>query len=134
MFYRTLADGVVILHFTFVVFVVLGGVLSFWRHRILWVHLPAAVWGITIEFTGWICPLTPLENQLRIQAGETGYSGGFIEHYVLPVLYPDELLRIVYPDGFTRSVQFLLGIVIVLFNAIVYWRVFRTRKDKLSNR
>jgi len=88
MVYRLLADLLVLVHATFAVFVVLGGFLV-WRCRwIAWAHLPAAIWGAVIEYRDWICPLTPLENILRVRAGQAGYAGGFIEHYLIPVLYP----------------------------------------------
>ena len=88
-----MADLVVVVHFLFVLFVVLGGLLVLRWPRVAYFHVPAAVWGAAIELGGWICPLTPLENSLRQQAGGTGYSGGFIEHYILPVLYPSALTR-----------------------------------------
>ena len=91
--FRLLADGVVILHLTFVLFVVFGGLLTFWWPRISWVHLPAAAWGAAVEFGGWVCPLTPLEHWLRLEAGQSAYPSDFIEHYVLPVLYPAMLTR-----------------------------------------
>src|SRR4026209_2900188 len=88
MLYRGLADAVVMIHLLFAAFVVLGGFLAWRWPRVTWVHFPAAVWGVAIEFGGWICPLTPLENALRARAGLAGYSGGFVEHYLLPALYP----------------------------------------------
>jgi hypothetical protein len=100
----------------FVLFVVLGGLLVLRWPRLAWLHLPAAVWGALIEFAGWICPLTPLENRLRRAGGTAGYAGGFVEHYLLPVLYP---------VGLTRGVQYVLGAGVVLVNAAVYWWVFR---------
>ena len=114
-----LADLVVLLHMGFVVFVVAGGLLALRWRRMAWVHVPCAVWGAWIEFAGWICPLTPLEIWLRRRAGEAGYETGFIEHYVLPVLYPSEL---------TRSTQVVLGIVVVVLNMALYawlWRRWR---------
>src|SRR5215470_12064692 len=100
MAYRVLADAVVLLHATFVAFVVLGGFLT-WRWRwIGWVHVPCALWGVAIEYGGWICPLTPLENALRARAGLEGYREGFVEHYLLPILYP---------TGLTRVSQVVLG-------------------------
>src|ERR1041385_7992818 len=100
MVYRALADGVVLLHAAFVAFVMLGGFLA-WRWRaVLWAHVPAALWGAAIEYAGWICPLTPLENALRARAGLEGYRGGFVEHYVIPLLYP---------AGLTRPAQTVLG-------------------------
>ncbi len=111
-----LADSVVLLHMCFVVFVVAGGLLALRWRRMAWVHVPCAVWGAWIEFAGWICPLTPLEIWLRRRAGEAGYERGFIEHYILPVLYPSEL---------TRSTQLVLGIVVVVLNVVLYAWVWR---------
>jgi uncharacterized protein DUF2784 len=109
--YRILADLVLVLHLGFVVFVVLGGLLVLRWPAIMALHLPAAVWGVVIEFTGWLCPLTPLENWLRVRGGELGYSGGFIEHYIQPVLYP---------SGLTRGIQIVLGTLVVLLNLTAY--------------
>ncbi len=111
-----LADSVVLLHMCFVVFVVAGGLLALRWRRMAWVHVPCAVWGAWIEFAGWICPLTPLEIWLRRRAGEAVYERGFIEHYVLPLLYPSEL---------TRSTQLVLGIVVVVLNVALYAWVWR---------
>ena len=122
MLYQFLADAVVVLHLGFVAFVVLGGLLALrWPHA-AWMHLPAAVWGAWVEFAGWICPLTPLENWLRRQSGGgAGYSAGFVEHYVIPVLYPAAL---------TRELQWALGGIVVAVNVAVYgvilWRARRT--------
>jgi hypothetical protein len=111
-----LADLVVLIHLAFVIFAVLGALLIFkWRWIIL-LHLPAAFWAIYIEISGGICPLTPLENSLRSNSGESAYSGGFIEYYVLPVLYP---------SGLTKDVQLLLGITLLMINMIIYWLFFR---------
>ena len=111
-----LADSVVLLHMCFVVFVVAGGLLALRWRRMAWVHVPCAVWGAWIEFAGWVCPLTPLEIWLRRRAGEVGYETGFIEHYVLPVLYPSEL---------TRSTQLVLGTAVVVLNVALYAWVWR---------
>ena len=116
--YRILADLVVGLHFGFVVFVVAGGLLVLRWPKLAYLHIPVAVYGAAIEFVGWICPLTPLENSLRRQAGESGYSTGFIEHYLLPVLYPSAL---------TRDIQLLLGILVLAVNLAIYGYVFRRR-------
>ncbi len=116
MIYRLLADGLVLIHLAFVVFVVAGGLLVLWRPSLRWVHLPAAAWGALIEFTGWICPLTPWEVALRQKAGETGYTGGFVEHYLLPVLYP---------EGLTLGVQIMLGFLVIGVNAVIYAFVWR---------
>src|SRR5437879_11978521 len=106
---RVLADCVVLLYATFVTFVGLGGSLA-WRWRwIVFVHVACALWGIAIEYGGWICPLTPLENALRVRAGLEGYRGGFVEHYVIPALYP---------AGLARPTQALLGSVVLLVNLV----------------
>ena len=114
--YRLLADLVLLVHFGFVLFVVIGGLLVLRWRPVMWLHLPAVVWGTLIEFAGWICPLTPLEQWLRRQAGGSGYQGGFVEHYVLPVLYPTAL---------TRGAQIGLGVIVIAVNVAVYWRVVR---------
>jgi hypothetical protein len=111
MGYRLLANGVVLVHAAFVVFVVVGGFLTWRWRRLALLHVPAAVWGALIEFAGWICPLTPLENTLRLHAGQAGYTGGFIEHYVLPVMYP---------NGLTRTAQIVLGVAVVALNVVAY--------------
>ena len=111
MVYRALADCVVLVHAGFVAFVMLGGFLA-WRWRaVVWAHVPAALWGAAIEYAGWISPLTPLENALRARAGLEGYRGGFVEHYVIPLLYP---------AGLTRPAQAVLGSVVVVVNLIAY--------------
>ena len=114
--YPLLADLVLIIHLAFVVFVLCGGLLVLKWRWIAWLHLPAVMWGSVIEFSGWICPLTPLENGLREQAGQASYRSDFIAHYLLPVLYPDDL---------TREVQLILGTVVLAINISVYawlWR------------
>ena len=116
MSYRLLADLIVVLHFGFVLFVIVGGFLAWRWSRIMWFHLPAAVWGALIEFAGWICPLTPLEWHLRDLAGQAGYEGGFIEYYVLPVLYP---------PGLTSGIQLVLGSLVVVINVVAYWGVVK---------
>jgi hypothetical protein len=112
------ADLVALLHLTFVVFVVSGGLLVLRWPRLAWLHLPAVAWGATIELLGWICPLTPLENRLRHAAGLAGYEGGFVDHYLLPVLYPASL---------SRSVQIMLGLSVLLINAVLYGSILRRR-------
>ncbi len=111
MRYRLAADLVVLLHLAFVAFVIAGGLLCFRWPRARWLHLPAAAWGVLIEWTGGVCPLTPLENALRRLGGAAGYSGGFVAHYVVPLLYPGEL---------TRPVQAALGAGVILVNVAVY--------------
>jgi Protein of Unknown function (DUF2784) len=118
MLYRALADLVVVLHCAFVLFVVLGGLLALRWPRAAWFHIPTAIWGAGIEFVQGICPLTPLENHLRRLGGEAGYSGGFVEHYLLPVLYP---------AGLNRDVQLGLGLFVLLLNVIVYAVLWRRR-------
>lgn len=119
--YGLLADVVLLLHLGFVVFVVAGGLLALRRPRIVWLHLPCAAWGAFIELVGWICPLTPLENRLRQAAGQAGFEGGFVEHYVIPLLYPGNL---------TRGLQVVLGLGVIVANAVIYalvWRRWRAR-------
>jgi hypothetical protein len=102
----------------------MGGLLVLRWPRLAYLHIPAALWGAWIEFTGRICPLTPLENALRARAGDAGYSGGFIEHYILPVLYPSVL---------TRNIQLVLGALVVVINLIVYGYLIRRRGRKVSS-
>lgn len=118
--YTLLADLVLIVHLAFVVFVLGGGLLVLRWRWIAWLHLPAAVWGAVVEFSGWICPLTPLENWLRTQAGETGYEGDFIARYLLPLLYPDAL---------THDVQVVLGTVVLVVNGLVYGYLWRASPE-----
>ncbi len=124
--YPLLADLVLIIHLAFVVFALFGGLLLLRWRWIAWLHLPAALWGAVVEYTGWICPLTPVENYFRERAGQAGYRSDFISHYLLPVLYP---------DGLTRDVQFLLGTVVLAINVSLYgwlwhrsWGLSRQRR------
>ena len=116
MVYRALADGVLLLHLGFVLFVTLGALLLAHWPRLMLVHLPAALWGVLIEFAGGWCPLTPLEQDLRRRGGEAGYAGGFIDHYITAALYP---------SGLTRGSQMALGSLLLLFNVVLYWRWWR---------
>jgi hypothetical protein len=118
MAFRLLADATVVLHLAFVLFVVLGGLLVARRPRFAWVHLPAAAWGAWVEFAGWVCPLTPLEHWLREQGGHAAYASSFIEHYLLPFLYPASL---------SRELQWVLGGLVLLVNVAVYSVVIRRR-------
>ena len=122
--YRILADLVVGLHFVFVVFVVAGGLLVLRWPKAVYLHIPAALWGAAIEFAGWVCPLTPLEKSLRRMAGEAGYPTGFIEHYILPVLYPSAL---------TRNIQILLGVLVIALNVAIYTYVMQRRPVQPSS-
>jgi hypothetical protein len=111
-----LANALVLLHLVFILFVVAGGLLVAWKRTLVWLHLPAAIWGALIEFMGWICPLTPLENHFRRLSGQAGYEGGFIEHYLLPLIYPETL---------TAVTQYVLGGLVLAINFLVYiwlWR------------
>ena len=116
MWYRLGADLVLLLHLTFVLFVVAGGLLVVKRPRLAWLHLPVVAWGAVVEFTGWICPLTPLENILRTLAGASTYDAGFIQHYILPLLYPADL---------TRESQLILGMIVIGVNVALYGWLWR---------
>jgi len=109
--YRLLANAVVLVHALFIVFVVIGGFLAWRRRWVAAIHIPCAVWGILIEYRSWICPLTPWENSLRARAGQAGYGGGFVEHYLLPVIYP---------SGLTPRVQMVLGTFVLAINVLAY--------------
>jgi hypothetical protein len=121
MIYRLLADFVLIVHAAFVVFVMLGALLVLRWPRVAWVHVPVVLWGAGIEFLGGICPLTPLENHWRRLAGQQGYPGDFVEHYIVSFLYP---------DGLTRTVQVVLGLFALAVNAGIYFVVLRRRADR----
>jgi hypothetical protein len=117
--YSLAADAVLVLHLGFVLFVGLGGLLALRWPRIAWIHIPSAVWGAAIEFAGWICPLTPIENDLRARAGESPYTGDFVARYLLPVIYP---------EGLTRDAQIVLGLGVVILNTAIYVVVFRRHR------
>ena len=120
MLYRVLAELVLIFHFGSVLFMVLGGLLVLRWRAVLWPHLAAVLWGVLVQCANWTCPLTPLENRLRGLGGETGYEGGFVEHYVRAVLYPEHL---------TYSFRFTLGVLLIVINLFVYaYLVFRMRR------
>jgi hypothetical protein len=116
MMYRFMADLVVLFHFAFILFGTFGGLLIRVKKRFLWIHLPVVVWITMIEFVGWICPLTPLENHLRQVGGAAGYQGGFVEHYILPIIYP---------AGLTRNIQIGLGLSALAINILIYFYVYR---------
>ncbi len=121
---RLAADVVALLHLAFVLFVVFGGLLVWRWPRLAWLHLPAVAWGALIEFAGWICPLTPLENDLRQVVGASGYAGGFIDHYLLALLYP---------AGLTRGMQWALGAGVLALNSVVYG-ILLVRRARLPER
>lgn len=117
--YAWLADVVVVLHLGFILFVMLGGLLVLRWPWLAYVHLPAVVWGVLVEWMGWICPLTPLENRLRVQAGEWAYQQSFVAEYILPIVYPADL---------TRPIQWLLGGLVLVLNAGIYLWLLRRRR------
>ena len=119
MIYRGLADLTLIIHLAFILFVILGGLLALRWPRLAWVHIPVALYGATIEFVGFICPLTPLEIWLRRRGGEAGYEGGFIEHYITAAIYP---------TGLTREIQLVLGGLVLAINIAVYTIWLRRRR------
>jgi hypothetical protein len=120
VFWSLLADIVIVVHFAFVLFAVFGGLLVRRRPRLAWLHIPAVLWAAGINFMGWICPLTPLEKSLRLAAGEAGYEGGFIRHYLLPIIYP---------EGATPALGVQLGMAFVLWNLAVYgWVIYQRRR------
>lgn len=123
MLYRLVADAVVVLHVGFVLFVAAGGLLALSDRRFAWLHLPAAAWGAGIELAGGVCPLTPLENRLRRLGGAAGYPGGFVEHYLLPALYPSAL---------TRRIEIALGIAVLAGNAVIYAVVIRRARRRMN--
>lgn len=118
MLYRFAADALVVVHLGFIAFVLFGGLLLFRWPRVIWLHLPAAVWAVVLELFHLPCPLTPWEQLLRLAAGEAGYSGGFIPHYLLPLIYP---------AGLTPGIQLVLAGVVIAVNALVYGLWFRKR-------
>lgn len=124
MFYRIAADLVLMTHFAFIVLVVGGGLIVYRYTWFVWIHVPAAVWGAVVELTGKLCPLTILENSLRVRAGQEGYSVSFVEQYILPVIYP---------TGLTREIQLILGGLVIAINLIIYaaivWRKRGRRGD-----
>lgn len=121
MIYQFLADFAVVVHFLFIIFVVMGSLLVFRWRRLAWIHLPTAIWGVLIEWMGWICPLTPLENFLRKRGQLATYPSGFIEHYIIPIIYP---------NGLTRKCQILIGTALIVINIIIYGCIlYRLKRD-----
>ena len=129
MIYLLLADAVVILHFAFIVFVVLGALTAYRWPRMAWAHIPCAFWGAWIEITGGICPLTPIGVRFRRMGGAEGYAGGFIEHYLVPIIYP---------SGLTRADQLLLAGLVVAVNlgayGFLFWRRVKARSPAEGDR
>jgi Protein of Unknown function (DUF2784) len=121
MIYHLLADSVILMHFAFILFVVFGGILCLRWRKLLWVHAPAVIWGAAVEWAGWICPLTPLENWFLVRAGSTSYSGGFVEQYIMPIIYPIQL---------TRQTQILLALSVILLNVLIYVVIFFMRRPE----
>ena len=124
MIWRALADLVLLLHLCFILFVILGGVLALRWPRLASVHIPVALYGALIEFAGFICPLTPLENSFRRRGGEAGYEGGFIDHYVAAAIYP---------QGLTRTAQLVLGVAVLVINGVVYTIWWRRRRAQANH-
>jgi len=124
MLYHFFADLVVVIHLLFVLFVILGGLLVLRWRFCAWIHIPAACWAMLIEFSGWICPLTPLENKLRLKGGSIGYTTGFMEHYIIPLLYPSQL---------TRKIQIFLGVLVFVVNLVIYLWVWYSSGRRNKN-
>lgn len=118
---RLLTDALVVFHLAFILFVLGSAVLVLRWPRLAWLHLPCAVWGALVELLGWVCPLTPLESELRERAGLAGYAGGFVEHYLIPVLYPEHL---------TRGLQIGAAAVVLAVNVLAYRALLRRRRGK----
>jgi hypothetical protein len=125
MIWSLLADALVILHFGFTAFVIFGGFLTWHRPRLAFLHLPALAWGCWVEVSHSICPLTPLENHFRHLGGEAGYTGGFLAHY---------LVRVLYPPGLTWHIQWVLAGVLIALNVIAYWGLIRRRRPAPGRR
>jgi hypothetical protein len=115
MLYSVAADSLVFLHLAFIVFVMLGGLLQLKWRWLIYLHLPAVTWGILVELRGWLCPLTPLEQHFRTLAGDNGYSGGFVEHYLMPIIYP---------AGLTHDLQLLFSLCVITVNLVIYTVIY----------
>ena len=122
--YKIIADALVMAHFLFIAFVVAGGAIVVYRPCMAWLHLPAVLWGAVVEFAGWICPLTPLENHFRVLAGSAAYSGDFVAQYLLPLIYPENL---------TRETQIALGLLVVVINIIFYALAVKKHRSYSEN-
>jgi len=124
MLYRLLADAILLFHLLFILFALFGGLFILWRKWIVFVHLPTAAWATLVGFTGWICPLTPLEKSFREVAGDLGYSGGFIEHYIIPIIYPAAL---------GMDMHMVLGYIALAINLVIYALVIYRYRRRTSN-
>jgi hypothetical protein len=120
MVYSLLADLIILLHFMFILFVLCGGLLVLKWKWLIFIHIPAAIYGILIEIESWVCPLTPLEVHFKMKAGESIYQGGFIEHYLIPIIYP---------PGLNRTIQIILAAMVLILNIIIYTMVFYKYKS-----
>lgn len=116
MTYNAAAGATALLHFAFILFIIFGGLLVLNWPKLMWIHLPAAIWGVLIEFFSWRCPLTTWENQFLREADRAGYSGGFVAHYIMPIIYP---------AGLTRGLEIAIGLFLLILNAGIYVKVFR---------
>ena len=125
MIYRILTDSIVAIHLLFIIFVIFGGLLILYKKWFIWIHIPAAIWGAFVELFGWYCPLTPLENWLRSGGDRMTYEGGFIEHYLIPIIYPENL---------TRNMQIVLGSSVLVINIVVYYILMSRIRRQKSNK
>jgi hypothetical protein len=124
MYYRLFAELVVVIHFAFVAFVVLGGFLILWWRKVIWLHVPAVLWSAWIELSGGICPLTPLENWFWIQGGQASYPDDFVGNYILPLIYP---------EGLSGEIQVLLAVIVIFVNVMIYIYIFIVRGRQGKN-
>jgi hypothetical protein len=124
MYYRLFAELVVVIHFAFVAFVVLGGFLILWWRKVIWLHVPAVLWSAWIELSGGICPLTPLENWFWIQGGQASYPDDFVGNYILPLIYP---------EGLSGKIQVLLAVIVIFVNVMIYIYIFIVRGRQGKN-
>ena len=118
--YKFLADLIALIHFSFILFVIFGGFMALKWKKLIYFHIPTALWGTAISIFGWVCPLTPLEIGLRVRAGSGSYTGGFIDHYLIPIIYP---------PGLTREIQYYLAAGVVIINAAAYYLIWRKQRD-----
>lgn len=122
--YKILAELILLIHFSFILFVVFGGFVALKWKKLIYFHIPAALWGVVIEITGWVCPLTPLEIELRVRAGSGFYTGSFIDQYLTPI---------VYPHGLTREIQYYLAAGVIIINAAAYYLVWKKYRNSQNS-